>query len=225
MTRVRRTKIVGVGAGGHAAMVLDLIEQLGGYEVVGLTDAERATHGTRRLGVPVLGGDEQLELLRRAGVRCAFIGVGAVSSEGTRLRAALVDRLTGLGFRVPTLVDPHAVVSPRASIGDGTVVMAGAVVGPHSELGCYVTVYSGSIITHDIRIGDHAHLSPGVSLGGGVTIGTGAFVGMGASVIQGVEIGDWATVGAGSSVVDDVPDGERVTGVPARAFAKSRRAA
>jgi len=216
MNTRRRTTMVGIGAGGHAMALLEVIEQLRQYEVVGLTDADPKRRHRRLIGYPVLGPDGQLATLHRQGVRCAFLGVGAIDSEGTRRRARVFRALLEQGFEMPTLIHPQAVVSRRATLGHGTVVMAGAVVGPGVRVGDDVTVYSGSVIEHGAVIGPHTLLAPRVAIAGDVTIGEGVFVGIGAAVIQGVTIGDWATVGAGSVVVTPVAAGGRVAGSPAR---------
>ena len=216
-------KIVGVGAGGHAKILVELLAQVGGYELVGLIDTDPTLWGKQFMGYPVLGGDDQLPLQRARGVTGAFIGVGAVSSAGTRLRARLFREAIRLGFTLPSLVHPRAVVSPCAQLGPGSVIMGGAVVNTAVRLGANVTVYSGSVIEHDSVIGDHVHLSPGVLLAGGVVVEEGAFLGIGASIIQGVRVGAWATVGAGAVVLTDVPDGVVAVGVPARPLGGGQR--
>jgi acetyltransferase-like isoleucine patch superfamily enzyme len=54
---------------------------------------------------------------------------------------------------------------------------------------------------------------------GNTRIGRGTQVGMGAAVVNGLDIGAGAVVAAGAVVVRPVPAGQRVQGVPARAYA------
>jgi sugar O-acyltransferase (sialic acid O-acetyltransferase NeuD family) len=211
-----RVRVVGIGAGGHARILTELLEQIDDYELIGFTDADHGRWGTSLAGYPVLGGDEELPALRVKGVAAAFIGVGAVSSAGTRLRAKLFRQAISLGFTLPVLVHSRAIVSPSATLGPGSVVLAGAVLSAGVRLGSNVTLYPGVVVEHDSIVGDHVHLSPGAQLAGGVQVGEGAFIGIGASVIQEVRIGMWATVGAGAVVLRDVPDAAVVVGVPAR---------
>jgi len=209
-------KLVGIGAGGHAKILVELLEQLGKYELVGFTDAQRERWGTEFMGYPILGGDEELTGLHSKGVRAAVIGVGAVSGAGTRLRAKLFREAVDLGFEMPALIHPRGVVSPSATIGVGSVVMAGAVVSAAVRVGDNVVIYSGTLIEHDSMIDNHVHMSPGVQLAGGVHIEEGAFIGIGASVIHGIRVGRWTTIGAGTVVLKDLPENIVAVGVPAR---------
>ncbi len=214
------TKIVGIGAGGHAKILVEMIEEIGKYEIIGFTDRDPQKIGTTHKGYPVLGSERKLVELYNAGVRNAFIGVGAVSSAGTRLRAELFRQATKLGFQMVTLVHPRAMVSPSATIGVGSVVMAGAVIGTGTHVGGNVTVYAGAVVEHDSTIGDHVHLSPGVLIAGGVHVGEGTFLGIGASMIHGIKVGAWTTIGAGAVVLHEIPDHCVAVGIPARVVAK-----
>jgi len=209
-------KVVGVGAGGLAKILVELLQQTGEYELVGFTDAQRARWGTKFKGHPVLGGDELLAELLAKGIKAAFIGVGAVTSDGTRLRARLFRQAVDLGFEMPILIHPKSVVSPSATIGAGSVVMAGAVVSADVRVGENVVIYSGTLIEHDSIIDDHVHISPGAHISGGVHIEEGAFIGTGASIIHGIRVGRWTTIGAGTVVLKDLPDNVVAVGVPAR---------
>ena len=212
----KQIKVVGIGAGGHAKILVELLEQSEKYELTGFTDAQRERWGTQLMGYPVLGGDEILAELYAKGIRAAFIGVGAVSGVGTRLRAKLFRQAVDLGFQMPTLIHPMAAVSPSATIGMGSVVMAGAVLSADVRVGDNVVVYSGTLIEHDSVIENHVHMSPGVHLAGGVHIGEGAFIGIGASIIHGIRVGQWTTIGGGTVVLKDMPDNIIAVGVPAR---------
>ncbi len=211
-----RVQVVGIGAGGHAKILAEILALAGGRELVGFTDADSRRWGGTLMGYPILGGDDELARLRAKGVQAAFIGVGAVSSAGTKVRARLYRKAVDLGFEMVTLVHPQAVVAPSATIGPGSVVMGGAVLSTDVRVGPNVTIYAGCVVEHDSILAEHANLSPGVRLAGGVTVREGAFIGIGASVIQGVHIGRWATVGAGAAVLHDVLDEATVVGVPAR---------
>ena len=207
-------KTIGLGAGGHAKVVIDILSHDADVELVGLLDANRALHGTRVAGVPVVGGDDQLDALRSAGVTHAFIGVGC--SGDARPRARLYAAAIAAGFEPISAVHPRATVSRTARIGAGATIMAGAVVNAEARLGDNVIVNTGAIVEHDCRIGPHAHIATGARLASTVDVGEGAHVGVGASIRQGIRIGPFAQVGAGAVVVKDVDGGTIVAGVPAR---------
>ncbi|GGG43842.1 hexapeptide transferase [Caldovatus sediminis] len=203
-----------LGAGGHGKAVLDLLLTPGGsgrFEVVGLVDAV-VRPPAAVLGRPVLGDEGLLPALRAAGVTDAAPAIG---DNGAR--AAAGARLGALGFALPALVHPAAVVGRGAEIGAGAVVMARVTIGPEARIGPLALINTGAIVEHDCVVGEAAHVAPGAVLTGGVRVGAHAFVGAGAVVRPRVRIGAAALVGAGAAVVDDVPDGARVTGVPARA--------
>ena len=206
-------RLVILGAGGHARVVLECARRQGRYAVEGLIDPERP--GRLVDGAPVLGGDDHLEELRRLGVSVAVVGIAGLGAGAVRQR--LFDQLVALGFDGALIVHPSATVSEYAQLGQGVVIMPGAVVNAGAVLGDNVIVNSGAIVEHDTEVAAHVHVAPGAVVCGGVRIGTGAYIGAGAAIRQGVTIGDGAVVGAGAAVVGDVAAGAVVTGVPAGA--------
>jgi sugar O-acyltransferase (sialic acid O-acetyltransferase NeuD family) len=212
--------VVGLGAGGHAKVVIEILRLLGGYEFAGLLDVKPELRGTELSGVRVLGDDTLLAELYRQGARYAFVGVGTVGD--TRTRKRLYEAAQRVGFEGARAVHPQAIVSPSAQIGDGPTVMAGAVINAAARIGDNVIVNTGAIIEHDCVIGSHAHIATGARLAGGVRVGEGVHIGMGASIRQGINISRQAIVGAGAVVIRDVPEGTTVVGVPARILKKAK---
>jgi len=113
-------RVIGIGAGGHAKVVLECVRAMrDDIEVVGLLDADKEHHGQSVLGATVLGGDELLEKLHAQGVRHAFIGVGGVRDNAPRRR--VFDNLLRHHFEVLTVISDTAIVSPSAAVGVGSV--------------------------------------------------------------------------------------------------------
>jgi UDP-perosamine 4-acetyltransferase len=211
-------KVVGIGAGGHAKVVIEILRSAPQHEIVGLVDQDASLWHTSVLGVKVLGDDNILPELKREGVAGIFIGLGGVAD--TRLRQRLYEHAVGLGFTVVEAIHRGACVSPSATLGNGVTVMCNAIVGADAHLGNNVIVNSGAIVEHDCVIGDHVHIAPGAKLSGGVVVDIGAHVGIGAVVLQQRRIGANAIVGGGAVVIKDVPAQATVVGVPAKEMVK-----
>jgi sugar O-acyltransferase (sialic acid O-acetyltransferase NeuD family) len=113
-------------------------------------------------------------------------------------------------------IHPKATISNRASIGDGTVVMAGVTVNTEVSIGKHVIVNTNCSIDHECFISDYVHLSPNVAVAGDVHVGEGSHIGIGACVVQGIRIGKWCIIGAGAVIIRNVPDYAVVVGNPGR---------
>jgi UDP-perosamine 4-acetyltransferase len=205
--------ILGIGAGGHCKVVMEIIRRMGHWTVAGLLDSDPSRNGEIVGGVPILGTDALAGELFQSGIRAAFIGIGSVGS--TQPRRKVFALLRNLGFELPFLVHPSASVAYDTPIGMGTCIMPGAIVNPDAWIGECAIINSGSIIEHDCHISDFAHVSPGAVLGGSVFVGEGSHIGIGSIIRQGIRIGTNAMIGAGAVVVKDVDDGATVMGVPA----------
>jgi sugar O-acyltransferase (sialic acid O-acetyltransferase NeuD family) len=210
-------RILCFGAGGHAAVVVDLIQILeaqGEGVLLGLLAEPGAAADV--LGVPILGSDAALgSIISSLDATHFVVAVGSVQGGGS-LRPRLFARAEAAGLIPFVAIHPKAIVSPHTEIGPGTVIMAGAVLQARVLIGRNVIVNTRCSLDHDCIVGDHAHLAPGSVLSGGVTLGVASHVGTGATIIHDIRIGDGATVAAGATVVQNCPPGATVVGTPAR---------
>jgi sugar O-acyltransferase (sialic acid O-acetyltransferase NeuD family) len=198
------------GAGGHAKVVIDIVERQGLHEVAFLVDDDPALRGTEFYGYPCIGGKDDLQRLPDAPQNC-IVAIGS-----NRARAAVAGWLAAKGFRLATAVHPAAQIGRGVTIGAGSVVMAGAVINSDARVGENVIINTKASIDHDCVIGDAVHIAPGCTLCGTVTVGAGSFICAGATIIPNLTIGREVTVGAGSTVLRDVGDGILLVGTPAR---------
>jgi len=197
-------KIVVVGAGGHAKVVISTL-QAAGYSVVAVFDDDLAKVGTEILGIPVAG---PLDAIADGDYEFGVVAVGQ-----NRVRKAITERV---GLNWLSTVHPSAVIHPSVKLGAGVTVFAGAIIQPDTSIGDHAIINTAATVDHDCSIGDFAHIAPGAHLAGGVQVGEGTLLGIGSVVAPYLSVGAWTTVGAGGAVVRDLPDGVTALGIPAR---------
>jgi sugar O-acyltransferase (sialic acid O-acetyltransferase NeuD family) len=207
-----KKKLVIWGGAGHALVVAEIVRLQGEYEIVGVIDNVESPRSNPGLfGVTLLGGEEQLIVLRKNGVEHLIFGIGDCQA-----RLKLSARVRAQGFHLATAIHPRAVMAQGVQIGAGTVVAAGVVVNPGTTIGENVIINTSASIDHECVIEDGVHVSPGANLAGNVRVGRAAWIGIGATVIERVSIGAGSLIGAGAVVVRDIPDGVVAFGNPAR---------
>lgn len=196
-----------IGASGHGKVVADLAESLG-YSVHFYDDNYPDTDTVGTWSV-----EGSLPDLLKAENRpsFAFVAIG-----NNHIREAITQKLEKLGFSIPALIHPTAIISKHAKVGGATAIFAGVVVNAFAVIGKGCIINSRSVVEHDNIIEDFVHVSPGTCLAGNVTVKKYSWVGIGSSVKQGVTIGENSIVGAGAAVVSDIQDNLVVAGTPAK---------
>lgn len=201
--------LVLLGAGGHGRAVVELLRDAGLPPPLGVLDDNPDCPGLP--GVPHLGPLARAAALRAEGVAAAHVALG---HNATRQR--LGEELLSLGYDLPVLRHPSAILASTARCGPGCVLMPRSVLGAAARLGAHCILNTGAILEHDGVAGPGCHIAPGAVLGGGARLGARVLVGILAGLRPGVAVGEDATIALGAAVVADVPAGATVSGVPAR---------
>ncbi len=78
--KAHQNKVVCVGGGGNAKVLIDIILMHKNYSLVGITEATGALFQDTINGIPIIGSDEVLPRLLSEGVTFAFISVDHVGN-------------------------------------------------------------------------------------------------------------------------------------------------
>lgn len=205
-----RDKIIIVGAGGHAKVILSTLKTLS-ENIVGLIDDNPILQNTEMHGYKIIGNISLLNDWQGSAI-CAL--------GDNKLRAQVVSSFPNIHWI--TAIHPRAYVHESTKMGAGTVVLAGAVIQPDVILGNHVIINTSTSLDHDCCIDSFSHIAPGSHLGGNVRIGEGTLIGLGSSIKPGTNIGSWSTIGAGSVVVKNIASNVLAKGVPAKVCRRSR---
>lgn len=131
-------------------------------------------------------------------------------------RRAIYDQLKEGGHCITSLIDPTAILSPTARIGEGSIVAPFSAISSDAVLGVNVLIQSYIRVGHDIQIGSHSVISSNCAIGGGARIGEEVFLGMGAAVKEELQIGHGAVLAMGGVLFKDLAAGMTAVGNPAR---------
>lgn len=200
-----------VGASGFGREVLRLIENINEvtptWKVLGfLDDNPNALDGVE-CEYGIIGSIQQWQPKDNQVLACALAFPG--------VKKKVVELLKERGAEFATLIHPNAVVNPRSTIGEGTIVTNNCSISDNAHLGSFCTIL-GSGVAHDAIVGDYSTLSGKCQLNGHVECGSMVYMGCGVLVAPSVKIGDGATVGIGSVVISKVKAGTKVFGNPAK---------
>lgn len=205
---MEQKKLIVIGAGGHAKVIVDILQQNGEYDIVGLVD-RAGTEGF--WGIPVIGEDADLKRFFDGGISYAFVALGA-----NHLRKKLQSQAEKVGFQLVNVISKSAVISSRAKLGHGVAIMPGAVVNADTTVGDGVIINTNASVDHDCVIEDFAHIAPGTNVAGKVKVGEQSFLGVGSRVIDGITVGSKVTAGAGTIIIHNVEANCTIVGSPAR---------
>lgn len=194
-----------IGAGGHAKVILALLEEQG-RKCLGIYDDNKALCGKTLLGVPIIGVVN--ELADKNGIS-AVIAIG-----NNNVRKHIAGTFHNLHWT--TLIHPYSWVHKSVKIQEGSVIFAGAVIQPDARIGKHTIINTSASIDHDCVIGNFCHIAPGCHLAGRVNVEDNTFIGVGTAVIPSISIISNTTIGAGAVVVNDIKETGTYIGIPAK---------
>lgn len=203
---MKQTKLIFIGSGGHASVLLSIAESNDTVKVVGVFDYNRAIKSLD--SIENFGGYSS-NLFKDA---LAIIAIG--DNQRRKLIAKTIDHSFG------KLIHPSSIIDRLSLIGHGSVVMHNSVIQRNTKIGNHCIVNTSSNIDHDCIIGDFVHLAPNTTICGGVTIGSGTLIGAGAVIIPQIKIGSNVVVGAGAVIKQDIQDGLKILGNPGQIIIK-----
>lgn len=209
---MNKKKLILIGGGGHAKVVISQLKKLPNFEIIGLIDEFKPQGGLIN-GFEIIGSDKDLKKFHKKGFQYALITIGSIKDNSKR--HLLFEKTKEIGFRFPVVISQSAVVDDSVKIGEGTIIMPGCIINVDSFIGKNCIINTSAIIEHHCKIGNHCHIAPGVNISGGTEIGDLSFIGAGSTIIQGIKIGKNVTVGAGSTIINDVQSNMTIAGNPA----------
>ena len=205
--------IVLFGAGGHAKVVIDIIETAGLFTIKSIVDDNRKRTGTEFCGYPVMGGRDEF-----VSTNCQDIDSGFIAIGDNKIRGSIADWCIEHDIDLVQVGHPAAVIAKKVIIQPGSVVMPGVIINTDVKIGFNAIINTNSSIDHDCVIGNSVHVGPGVTLCGNVQVGNSTLIGAGSTVAPNIIIGKNVIIGAGTTVIANVSSNQKIAGSPARSI-------
>ncbi len=209
---MNKPKLILVGGGGHCKSCIDVIEQEGKYDIIGILDLPDK-QGEKILSYEIIGNDNDYEKYINEG--CEFlITVGQIKSA--IIRKTIFEKLNVLNVKMATVISPRAYISQYVVLGKGTIAMHNVFVNAGANVGTNCILNSNCNIEHDVIIGNHCHISTGTFVNGDCKIGNEVFIGSNATISSQVNVGNNVVIGAGTLVIKSISNNQKAVGVPSK---------
>jgi len=205
-----KKKIIGYGAGGHAGVIIDILEDNNEFKIEGLIDKIQLK---KKYGYKIIGDDLSLNKIYKK-YKNIFFGLAGIKS--IKKNILLYEKLERLGFNIISIIHKNSIISKNVKIGKSVKIFAGVKINNNCELGKNVFLNTGALIEHDCKIENHSQVGPGAILSGGVYVEKGCLIGVGSKINQNIIIGENSIVGSGSVVIANVKKNSIYAGVPAK---------
>lgn len=207
-------KLLILGCGGHGNVVADIAEKSDKYKEISFLDDKFSKNNSPKfVNSRELIGKISLENIEKltSNFSHAFIGLG-----DNKLRIKWLEILKKIGFNVPTIIDPSAIISKYAVLETGSFINSNVVIQSNVIVKSGCILNTSSTVDHDSIIEEGVHISPGVNIGGNVNIGKNTWIGLGSKIINNINIGKNVIVGAGSLVLKNIPNNVEAFGSPTK---------
>ena len=177
-----------IGGGGLAKEVIEVAEMLG-HNIAGIFAKEMHIKNYKHLGYL----QELIQL--KSKIDGVIIALGAVNQIGIKNREKIIDNLKKEDIKLISIISPHAVISPSATIGKGVYIAHQTMLSSNVQIGDNVCINHQVAIGHDTKIGANVSISPQAFIGGEVVVENHVMIGATAALKQGISVGEYATIG------------------------------
>lgn len=190
-------KLVIFGTGDFADIVTDLAVRTG-FQVNGYLIDDEYYNGNenRKNGLPIVPFSQAGESFPAGEYGAA---VGMIGQDMQTAREAVFNKLKGMGYELPNIVHPSAVIGSVA-MGEGNIILEGCVLGFSAGIGNANIMWPLSAINHHGRAGSFNNFSPGATTAGGAVVGSHCFLGVNCSVNNRITVSDYTLAGAGTYI-------------------------
>ncbi|MDB4350695.1 NeuD/PglB/VioB family sugar acetyltransferase [Verrucomicrobia bacterium] len=207
-------KVIIIGGRGNgtviASTIEDCIEHGQKYIILGfLNDNETSING-----YSVIGGIKEQNWYKW-GTNVYFI-FAMSNVKQSEERYEMLEKLKIPENRFITIIHPSSVVSKKAKLGNGVVIMPHALISPNVVLGNHTQCYAQSFVGHDTVVDEMVFIANNCSVGGRVTIEKGAHIGSNSSILERVTIGKFSVIGLASNVLKSTESKGVYVGNPAK---------
>jgi len=144
----REMNLLILGAGSHGEEVYEIARAIRIFKTISFLDDIKT-------GDNIIGKWEEVEKL----INKYPAAITAVGDKLLRRRAQ--KKLADLGFIIPVLIHPTAMVSPKSSIGPGSVVCASAILDAGSVIGRGCIISSGATVGRNAILPDWSFMNNG----------------------------------------------------------------
>jgi len=197
------------GAGGHAKVIANMIENKKKYSIVGFFDNINLQNN--KLGNYTIF--HSFDEIKQRKIKKGIIAIG-----NNKLRydffQLVIDNIPEMEF--VSIIDSSAQIAKDVIIGKGSVIMPLVCINSGTIVGNHCIINTKASLDHDNLLGNFTCVSPGVTTGGNVIIHDFAFIGLGSNIIQKITIEKNTIIGAGSTVVKNIQENVVAFGSPAK---------
>lgn len=148
---IKALNLLILGAGSHGEEVMELAQGLHLFCKISFLDDDC----TKKNTIGICGSFQKY-------LKEYSAAIPAVGDANLRMR--WMRELSNVGFAIPTLIHPSAVVSASASVGCGTVICARATVGTGVTVGRGCIISSGATVDRNVVLNDWSYIECGETI-------------------------------------------------------------